>query len=83
MEIPQVNVSQRGTESGRIIWFDGWKNYGLIERDVGGDIFVHESEVSAIPWHLRNADKRVQYKIVTNPKASGMLMASDVHLETS
>ncbi len=80
---PQDSVLPGGIEHGQIIWFDGWKNYGFIERDIGGDIFVHGSEVSAIPWHLRIAAKRVQYKIVPNPKALGMLMASEMHLETS
>jgi len=68
-------------ERGRIIWFDDWKNYGFIERDSGGDLFVHLSQIGAIPWHLRIPGKRVRYKVVQNPKAPNMLMASDVELQ--
>ncbi len=77
------SVSLGAVESGRIIWFDELKNYGFIDRDIGGDIFVHESEISRIPWHLRNANKRVQYQVLPNPKSPGMLMASEVCLETN
>ena len=79
---PQNSALTNGVERGSIIWFDGSRNYGFIERDVGGDIFVHESEFGAIPWHLRDAGKRVQYQVVANPKSPGMLMASEVCLET-
>ena len=72
-----------GAERGRIIWYDEGKNYGFIERDPGGDIFVHQSEISAIPWHLRIADSRVQYEVVKNPRSAGMLMARRVSLETT
>ena len=72
-----------GAERGRIIWYDEGKNFGFIERDTGGDIFVHQSEISAIPWHLRIADSRVQYQVVENPRSAGMLMATRVSLETT
>ena len=72
-----------GAERGRIIWYDEGKSYGFIERDTGGDIFVHQSEIDAIPWHLRVADKRVQYEVVNNSRSAGMLMAKGVSLETT
>ncbi|MCY3711317.1 MAG: AIPR family protein, partial [Caldilineaceae bacterium] len=77
----QKSVTPRGSERGQIIWFDEWKNYGFIERDSGGDIFVHESQINSIPWHLRLPGKRVQYEVVSNPKSPTMLMASKVKLE--
>ena len=81
-------TSQRSTapgsiERGRLIWFDAWKNYGFIESDSGGDIFVHESEIGLIPWHLRIPMKRVQYRLASNPKSPGTLMASEVTLEAT
>ena len=72
-----------GSETGRIIWFDTLKNYGFIERDSGGDIFVHETEIGRIPWHLRIAGKKVKYSVKPSPKSKGMIMASEVVLETS
>ncbi len=77
----QTSTSPGDAETGRIIWFDGQRCYGFIERDNGGDIFVHESEIIPIPWHLRDPGKRVRYQVVPNPKSPGMLMASGVTLE--
>ena len=77
------SVSQGGVERGRIIWFDDWKNYGFIERDSDGDIFVHHSEIGAIPWHLRTSDMDVRFRVADNPKSLGMQMACEVELDNS
>ena len=66
---------------GRIISYDDWKNYGFIERDAGGGIFVHQSEMNAIPWHLRVKGMRVRYTVVQNPRSPERLMAGEVSLE--
>ena len=76
------SASLDGLEKGRIIWFDELKKYGFIERDTGDDIFVHESECSRVPWHLRSPGKRVQYRIRPNPRSPEMLMAGEVDVET-
>ena len=74
-------ASRRQVECGRIKWFDNWKNYGFIERDASGDIFVHGTEIGAVPWHLRMPDTRVSFKVGENPKAAGMQMAVGVGIE--
>ena len=84
---PQAQTTQNSAttnvvERGSIIWFDGSRNYGFIERDVGGDIFVHGSEFGAIPWHLRDAGKRVQFRVEDDRRTPGMPKACEVHLET-
>ena len=71
-----------GIEQGSLIWFDEWKNYGFIKRDAGGDIFVHESQIRLIPWHMRTPGKRVEYLVAPNPRSRGTLMASEVKLAT-
>ncbi len=70
-------------ERGYIKWFDVWKGYGFIERVSGGDIFVHESQVDAVPWHLRIPNMAVRFRIVDNPRSRGMHMASEVELENT
>ncbi len=79
----QVQVSPGGFEGGTIRWFDEWRNFGFIERDVGGDIFVHGSQIGKVPWHLRNLRKRVHFRAVPNPKSPDRIMASDVRLENT
>ena len=78
-----MRSTPEGTEQGELIWFDEWKNYGFIERDAGGDIFVHATEINLIPWHLRTPGKRVEYRVESNPRSRGKLMASKVKLVTS
>ena len=67
-------------ERGQIKFFDDVKRYGFIGSNKGFDMFVHESEIAAIPYHLRVGGVEVEYTVASNPKAPGMLMASDVKL---
>ncbi len=71
-----VGIMDRGI----IRFFDDVRRYGFIGSSRGSDIFVHESEISAIPYHLRVGGVEVDYKVANNPKSPGMLMASDVKL---
>ena len=77
----QASKSPSEFETGRIIWYDGQRGYGFIERESGVDIFVHESAIGLIPWHLRSPNKRVRYQVIPNPRSPGMQMASRVELE--
>lgn len=77
------DVSVGAFEGGKIKWFDEWRNFGFIARDVGGDLFVHGSHIRQVPWHLRNLGKRVHFRVVRDPKSSDRIMASDVRLENA
>ena len=62
---------------------NGCQTYGFIKRDVGGDVFVHQSEISAVPWHLRIPDQPVRYTLVEDPRSLGRFMAGQVQLEST
>ena len=81
--VPLSQMSNEGFEGGRIKWFDEWRNFGFIERDLGGDIFVHGTQIDQIPWHLRNLSKRVHFRIGKDPKSQDRVMAVDVKLENT
>ena len=68
-------------ESGSIVWYNDSKYFGFIGRDAGGSLFVHEGEMSSIPWHMRSANTEVQYTVAKNNRRPGELMASNVQLK--
>ena len=72
-------------EAGGILWYDSWRNYGFIERADGGSIFVHQTEIAAVPWHLRTAGTRVKYVVAedSKPGRAGSVVASRVELEST
>src|SRR5262249_2408909 len=55
-------------ENGTLLWYDDERGFGFIERDAGGDIFVHYSGMDDVPWHLREPGTRVTYKVGQGPK---------------
>ena len=65
---------------GPIRFFDDVKKYGFIGSVKGQDVFVHESEITAVPYHLRITGMEVQYRVAENPRSPGMLMACEVKL---
>ena len=76
-------ASSLGSEEvGDLLWYDAWRNYGFIRKHGGGSIFVHQSEIGGIPWHLRTAGTRVRYTVAQDPKADspGAVVASRVKL---
>ena len=63
------DATAENVEYGRILWYDDWRNYGFIARDVGdGNIFVHQSELAEVPWRLRVAGTPVRYNVEKNPR---------------
>ena len=75
---PSEDESSIGAvEHGKILWYDDVKNFGFIERDKGGDLFVHRTGLSKIPWHLRHQGTRVTFKVTQGPST---LMADSVTL---
>lgn len=65
---------------GRIKVFDDAKRYGFIENKGDVDMFVHETQMRGVPYHLRVGGIDVTFVVEESPTNPGMMMASDVQL---
>ena len=52
-------------ESGKVKWFNNAKGYGFIERNNGGDVFVHHTAIQMGGFRTLTEGEAVSF-IVTN-----------------
>lgn len=64
-------------ELGTVKWFNGAKGYGFLERDAGGDIFVHFSAITADGFRSLKEGQRVEFVVGESEKGP---QAQDVSL---
>lgn len=55
-------------ETGVVKWFNATKGYGFIQRDSGGDVFVHYSEINSTGYRSLNEGQRVEFTVVQGQK---------------
>ncbi|MEJ2333359.1 MAG: cold-shock protein [Desulfobulbaceae bacterium] len=53
---------------GTVKWFNASKGFGFIEKDGGGDVFVHHSAIQADGFKTLNEGARVKFEIVEGAK---------------
>ena len=49
---------------GRVKWFNAEKGYGFIEREDGGDVFVHFSAIQEDGFKTLEEGQAVQFDII-------------------
>lgn len=54
--------------TGRVKWFNDAKGYGFIEREGGGDVFVHFSAIQMDGFKTLQEGQSVNFEIVDGPK---------------
>jgi CspA family cold shock protein len=55
-------------EKGTVKWFNSAKGYGFLERDSGGDIFVHFSAIVAEGFRTLKEGQRVEFVVGDSDK---------------
>jgi CspA family cold shock protein len=55
-------------ETGTVKWFNNQKGYGFIERDSGGDIFVHHNAIQRSGFRSLNEGERVSFEVTQGQK---------------
>lgn len=53
---------------GTVKWFNDSKGFGFIEKDGGGDVFVHHTAIQAEGFKSLTEGARVQFEIVDGQK---------------
>lgn len=55
-------------ENGKVKWFNNTKGYGFIEREQGGDVFVHHTSIQSTGFRSLEEGEPVEFDVVEGPK---------------
>ena len=56
------------SEQGSVKWFNDAKGFGFITRDMGADVFVHQTAIQAEGFRTLGEGDRVSFDVVDGPK---------------
>jgi CspA family cold shock protein len=54
--------------TGRVKWFNNAKGYGFIEREEGGDVFVHYSAIQGEGYKSLTQGQMVEFEVSDGQK---------------
>ena len=54
--------------TGTVKWFNAQKGYGFIQRESGGDVFVHYSAIQSDGYRSLNEGETVEFEVQQGPK---------------
>lgn len=55
-------------ETGTVKWFNNDKGFGFIEREKGGDVFVHFKSITADGYKSLSEGQRVEFSVTQGQK---------------
>ncbi len=55
-------------EKGTVKWFNPDKGFGFIQRESGGDVFVHHTAIQAEGFRTLNEGAEVEFEVGDGPK---------------
>ncbi len=55
-------------ETGKVKWFNNAKGYGFIERNTGGDVFVHHTAIQMSGFRTLAEGETVSFTVTRGPK---------------
>ena len=55
-------------EQGTVKWFNSSKGYGFIQRDSGGDVFVHYKSIGGGGFKKLNEGDKVEFEVTETDK---------------
>jgi CspA family cold shock protein len=55
-------------EQGAVKWFNEGRSYGFIARDIGGDVFVHFSDIQGEGFRTLHEGQRVEFNVEQGDK---------------
>jgi CspA family cold shock protein len=64
-------------EKGTVKWFNNEKGFGFIEREQGGDVFVHFKAIKGEGYRSLSEGQRVEFTVTQGQKG---LQAEDVSI---